>query len=128
MVSEIVLNDNQKLKELKVNEFEFGFRPDYKKIGKYASEDYAHYKNTLNPLAGSGNVDLIVTGRFVNSFFVHRTSVRNGYIFGAKDDNNLIGKYGKDILGLNQETFNKRQSDVYVQQLVYIIKKDYKIA
>jgi hypothetical protein len=44
------------------------------------------------------------------------------------DQYNLVGKYGKDILGLNQETFEKRQADIYRYTLIYIIKKDYKIA
>jgi len=123
-----VLSDNQALKEQKINEFEFGQLPNGRKIGRYASEDYSEYKYLLNPLAGEGNVDLIVTGRFVNSFFVRNASTNGAFIFGAKDDNNLLGSYGKDILGINKRWWVNRQKEVYLKKLFAEIKSKYKIA
>lgn len=128
MVTEIVLKDSQNLRELKESEFESGLRPKSSKIGKYASEGYAKHKNAMNPKAGLGNVDLIYTGAFVNSLFVKPFS--KGYIFDSNNSKsgNLIGKYGLDIMGLNQETFNKRQNDFYRFELIKNIKTKYKIA
>lgn len=128
MVTEIVVSDQKELRELKENEFEFGLRPSFKKIGRYQSQAYANYKSLLNPLAGKGNVDLIQTGAFVNSLFVKPFS--KGYIFDSENEKKgrLIGKYGLDIMGLNQETFNKRQKDLYRFELTRTIKTKYKIA
>jgi hypothetical protein len=126
IVSEIVLSDNRNLKEAKVNEWEQGLRPDGDKIGVYRSAEYAIFKDQINPRA-DGYVDLLLTRQTANTLFVQ--SLRNRkYLFGMKDYHNLIGRYGLDILGLNQETFEKRQADIYRYTLIYIIKKDYRIA
>lgn len=85
----------------------------------------------MNPLAGFGNVDLIYSGSFVSKLFLKSYSNNpRGYIFDSTDSktDNLVGKYGLDILGLNQEWFNKRQSEIYRYTLVYQIIKNYKIA
>lgn len=123
-MEEIIEKDRRWLKETKINEFTFGLRPNYKKIGLYASDEYAHKKYLQNPLAGEGNVDLIKTGAFVNSLFVFRKS-RNGYLFDSSNTNkdNLIGKYGMDIMGLNKETFEERQKNIYRITLSYEIQK-----
>jgi len=128
-VSKIVIKDNQELKKQKENEFEFGLRPNYKKIGKYANDDYAYKKNMMNPLAGFNNVDLIFTGAFVNSLFVISKSERR-FIFDSGNDkkDNLIERYGEAIMGLNQVWFNKRQSEIYRLVLQQQIKQIYKIA
>jgi hypothetical protein len=111
------------LREAKKNEFEFGLRPSFKKIGKYASEDYAAKKNTQNALAGYGNVDLIHTGAFVNSMFPVRSG--HGFIFDASNDKKelLVEKYGKDILGLNQRTFYRIQREFYADYIAKFIQQ-----
>lgn len=116
-VKEIVLSDNLALKKVKINEFEFGLRPNGKRIGEYANDNYAHKKNMQNSLAGYGNVDLIQTGAFVNSMFVFKNT--KGFLFDASNDKKgkLIEQYGLDIMGLNQKTFNKRQKYIYKIQL-----------
>lgn len=100
-----------------------GKRPDGRKIGTYIDKSYSAFKNQINPLAGYGNVDLIVTGQFVNSFFVKPFGL--GFIFDATDRKrgNLLGRYGGDIMGLNQEWFNKRQKDIYKNVLSLEISK-----
>jgi len=127
IVAEIVLSDNRNLKDEKVNEWELGIRPSGDKIGTYRDPEYAIFKDQINP-KGNGYVDLLLTRQTANSLFVHRASQPREFIFGMNDRYNLVGKYGLDILGLNQETFDKRQSDIYRYTLIYIIKKDYKIA
>jgi hypothetical protein len=129
LVSEIVLSDKERLKEQKISEFERGLRPNENRIGGYQNGEYANEKNQMNPLAGFGNVDLIYTGSFSSKLFLKSTNPRL-FIFDSTDNktDNLVGKYGLDILGLNQEWFEKRQKDIYRYTLVYQIIKNYKIA
>lgn len=121
-MNQIVLSDQKKLKEEKVNEFRHGERPDGRLIGMYRDPFYATEKYYLNPLA-KGNVDLILTGSFTNKLFVKQYG--KGYLFDSTDvkTGNLLGKYGLDIMGLNQEWFNKRQSEIYKFTLQVQIRK-----
>ena len=121
-VQSIVLSDQQKLKEQKVNEFERGLRPDGKRIGEYRNAEYAIFKDNINPLA-SGYVDLLLTRQFTGKMFVR--PFNNGFIFNSTDvkTDNLIGKYGLDIMGLNQDWFNQRQKNIYKHILQFEIGK-----
>ena len=116
-VQEIVIKDNQELRKEKIDEFKHGLRPDGRIIGLYHSKAYEAFKQTLNPLAG-GKVDLILSQSFSNSMFVK--PFNKGYIFDASDSktDKLKGKYGLDIMGLNQEYFNERQKTVYKSILI----------
>lgn len=125
LVSEIVLSDQQRLKEEKINEFELGLRPDGNIIGHYRDPEYRELKQYLNPKA-NGNVDLLYTYRTARSLFVR--PFESGFLFNWNDEHNLVGRYGLDILGLNQDWFNKRQKDIYRYTLIFNIKKIYKIA
>lgn len=123
-MARIILRDEgQILKKAKINELEFGLKPNREKIGSYRSYDYAQDKNIQNPLAGFGNVDLIRTGAFSNSLFPVRYS--GYYLFDSGDSKtaDLKRKYGKDIMGLNQNTFNVIQEKIYRHQLAAFIKK-----
>jgi len=122
-VTELVERDeNRELRKAKINEFEFGLTPSYKKIGKYRSDAYAFTKHNQNPLAGYGNVDLIRSGATVNSLFPIRSG--EGYIFDSGNSlwGDLQERYGSNIAGLNQKTFNKIQKDIYAPDLVRYIK------
>lgn len=126
ITQKIILSDQSNLKAEKVNEFEQGLRPDGEKIGTYRNADYAIDKFNINPRAG-GYVDLLLTRSFANKMFI--TPTQKGFIFNSSDSKtgNLIGKYGLDIMGLNQEWFTKRQNEVYRLTLVYQIKKQLRI-
>lgn len=122
-MTKLVLRDEgQALKKAKINEFEFGYLPSYRKIGSYKTQSYADYKNGKNPLAGYGYVDLIDTGAFSNSLFVRQSGV--GYLFDSGNSNasGLSDKYGKEIFGLNQKTFNKIQIEEYWPIITKFIK------
>lgn len=122
-VTKLVLRDEtQALKRAKINEFEFGLRPNYRKIGYYQNDDYAQYKLNKGSLAGYGYVNLIDTGAFSNSMFVVRKT--NSFIFdsGNSKAGDLIEKYGMDIMGLNQKTFNRIQRELYAKHIIIFIK------
>jgi hypothetical protein len=108
--------------DLKEAEFKKGDRPSGKPLGKYRSKTYAALKQRMNPLA-HGDVDLILTGSFINSAFITKPT-EGTYLFGFRDSktNSLIERYGTDIKGLNQETFNGFQNNVIKPVLVEKIK------
>lgn len=122
MMSEIILGD-QKLKQEKINEFTKGQNPDGSLIGNYRSAEYAIDKYQMNPLAG-GHVDLILTRSFTNQLYVEKVRPRT-YLFNSSDykTNSLIGKYGIDIMGLNQDYWNNRQEQVYLPVFRFMIKR-----
>jgi len=125
LVTEIILSDQEKLKAQKISEFEHGFRPDGSRIGRYRDDEYRDLKLHQNPLA-DGYVDLLYTYKTARSLFVRPFG--KGYLFNWNDEHNLVGRYGLDILGINQEWFDKRQKDIYRLTLIYQIKKIYNIA
>lgn len=127
LANEIVLSDNEKLKAEKINEFEQGLIINGVDKREYKDPEYAFFKNSINPRA-NGYVDLLLSRQTARSLFVHIGTEPNGYLFGMNDRHNLVGKYGIDILGLNQEWFDKRQKDIYRYTMIFQIKKQYKIA
>lgn len=121
-VHEIILSDQDKLKERKVNEFTRGQRPDGERIGEYRNAEYGIFKAQINPLA-NGYVDLLLTRSFTRKMFLRKFG--QGYLFNSSDNKtgNLIGKYGIDIMGINQEWFNERQKNIYKYILLFDISK-----
>jgi hypothetical protein len=126
MVYDEIKAEEELLKNIKEEEFKVGdiygnsFRTQYKDFF------YAEYKNAKNPRAGFGNVDLINTGSFIESFRLNKPT-QNKYKWGATDRkrNILVEMYGEGIMGMNQETFKKFQLEVvkprFVKKLQRII-------
>lgn len=80
-------------------------------IGRYRNPVYAQFKNSLNPTAGLGNVDLRLTGKFYASMKMKLSG--NDIEITAetrKDTMDLLEYYGGQIFGLNvknQQTYNE---------------------
>jgi len=75
-------------------------------VEKGGTETYAEYKHKLNPFAGEGVVDLILTGAFVESMYLLKPN--NGkYLFDARDSkkSDIVDRYG-NVFGLTQDAFN----------------------
>lgn len=128
IVSELILKDEQSVKQLKEADYKEGDIYGNGAKDTYRSLSYASYKRTLNPLAG-GNVDLIVTGQFVDAMYLLRP--RGGkYLFGNRDKKRNILKemYGEDIFGLNQQVFEKYQKEIVRPRFVRAIKQQARIS
>lgn len=123
MVEAIVMSDERRIKEEKLNEFEYGLRPNGSIIGNYRDEDYKIMKYFRNPNA-RGQVDLILTGRWSQSLKL-KPYYKSAFLFDAplEQEYNLVGRYGLDILGINQDWFEQRQRDIYRYVLIQDIKK-----
>lgn len=122
IVREIVVNDKL-LKQEKINEFSKGVRPNGNIIGKYRDPEYAIFKQSINPLAG-GNVDLILKRGFTNSLRVEKLYPK-AFLFNSTDSkrDKLIAQYGTDIMGINQEYWEKRQKEVYLPTFRFQVKR-----
>ena len=123
-MAEVVERDKgQEIKKAKINELEQGKRHDGSPIGLYRNASYARYKNLLNPRAGLGRVDLILTGAFANSLFPVRRG-KGTFSFDASNGKapDLFAKYGEDNRGLNQEAFNDIQRDIIAPEIAQFIK------
>lgn len=75
------------------------------RVKKKGKELYRNYKNKINPKAGLGNVDLILTGDFINSFKL-LPKKNDKYLFDATDDkkDELEATYG-NIFGMTDVHF-----------------------
>lgn len=134
MVYEDIKANEDILRDLKEEEYEQGdiysnettasYRPN--PMGGFSW--YAEYKHAKNPRAGKGNVDLINTGAFIDSFKLNKPK-GNKYKWGATDSkrNKIVDMYGEEIMGLNQESFDKFQIEIikprFVEKLRKIINK-----
>lgn len=87
--------------ELNTEQITHGKMPDKTRIGKYRNRSYARMKNQMNSLPGLGNVDLILTGKFVGSMELEL----DGDVLRveADDPNGLVEKYGSPF-GLDPES------------------------
>jgi len=122
IVAKIILSDKF-LADAKAAEFREGENPDGSMIGSYRSLSYELFKEQINPIAG-GAVDLMLTGAFIDSFFTKKAGASK-FIFGATDKKkaHLVEKYGEQIMGLSQTTFDVLQKEVYSKQLLAEIRK-----
>jgi len=105
---EAIEETREQLLDIQRDQLLHGEKKDGTKIGKYKSEKYAAKKLAQNPLAGSGNVDLKLTGEYHEELFVdvrEQTLVIDSAASADKIEN-IIGKYG-DPLGLNETSLNE---------------------
>ena len=128
IVAEELIKDESTLKMLKEQDFlEGDIFGDGRSYATYRSVGYSKMKQAKNPLAG-GKVDLILTGKFVDSMFLKKAK-SGSYTFGNTDTKRNILKeiYGDNIFGLNQKVFDKYLNDITAPRLYRKIKTIAKI-
>ena len=127
IASELILKDEETVKILKEQDFIEGDIYGNDTFDSYRSKNYEIFKSRLNPSAG-GNVDLIVTGAFVDAMYLLKPK-QGRYKFGNTDKKRNILKemYGDNIFGLNQKVFEKYQKDIIAPRFRTAIKKYAKI-
>ena len=128
LVAEQVLKEEANLKNLKEQDFLEGDIYGDDKRYTYQSQSYSMFKRTINPLAG-GKVDLILTGSFVNSMYLLKPK-QGRYLFGATDSkrSKLVDAYSINIMGLNQNVFDKFQKDIIFPRFLKEIQTYAKIS
>lgn len=123
MVNEELIKEEHTLVMLKEQDFLEGDIYGTGAKDTYSSSVYSIFKKKLNPRAG-GHVDLIKTGAFIDSFKLNKPK-GNSYLFGATDSkrNKLVSRYGIDIMGLNQNVFDKFQKEIIAPRFIMKIKE-----
>ena len=123
LAEEEILKEEQRIKELKEQDYLEGDIYGNSTDVQYRSRNYEIFKSTRNPLAG-GAVDLILTGAFVNAMYLLKPK-QGKYLFGNRDSKRkiLTEMYGIDIFGLNQNAFNKFQKDILANRFIRRIKE-----
>lgn len=116
----IILSQNKTaLAEANRLQWRMGERSTGEKIGKYKYLKYAKAKNTMNPLAGLGNIDLTLTKKTAKSIFVDIT--KDSMIFKIGDDEHqLESRFGDDIIGLSDKS---KKAFIEVELLPELIKR-----
>lgn len=79
-----------------------GYKGDGKRIGRYKSPQYAIKKALKNPLAGTGFVDLRLSGAWYNDIFVEIRDRTVLFENGNEKTADIFKKYG-DPLGLSKK-------------------------
>jgi len=127
LVNEEVIKEETNLKQLKRQDFEEGDIYGNGKTYTYRSQNYSNFKRNINPLAG-GKVDLILTGAFVDSMYLLKPKTGR-YLFGATDNkrSKLVEAYSINIMGLNQNVFEKFQKDIIYPRFMRKLKSYAKI-
>ena len=91
-------------------------------IGKYSNPDYAAMKHAENSLAGLGNIDLILTGKFKNEIFIQYQ--KDALLFDSKGKEkeggfDLLEHFGDDVLGIsdeNKEEISPEFQEVFIRK------------
>jgi len=123
IANEVIIKAESEIKGLKEQDFLEGDIYGDGSLRSYRAPGYELFKASLNPLAG-GAVDLILTGAFVNAMFID-TPNKNAYHFGNSDSkrDKLANQYGTGIFGLNQNVFDKFQTEILAPRYIRIIKE-----
>lgn len=82
--------------------YKFSEDSDGKKLKPYRSDEYANYKNSLNPFLGKGQPDLKLTGSFYDKAYVEVNSTTIKFDSTDTKTVQLERKYGSKIFGLNK--------------------------
>lgn len=124
MVYDEIIKEEDNLKFIKEEEYLEGDIFSTGKKTTYSWKDYSEKKFKKNSRAGFGNVDLINTGSFVDSFKLNKPK-GNKYKWGATDSkkNEIVGMFGEDIMGLNQQSFVKFQIEIIKPRFIRSLKK-----
>lgn len=70
----------------------------------YRNQNYALYKNSLNPLAGMGTPDLKLSGQFFKEWVVKVSNSEMEFDSNDSKTPNLVKKYGDTVFGLSEES------------------------
>lgn len=101
IVLEVVARNEPTIVDLNTAQLMEGKDSNGQIFGEYSSAAYAEFKRSLNP---RGVVDLKLTGKFHDSFYIE--AARFPVFVDARDPKTgkLVEKYGSEIFGLTQES------------------------
>jgi hypothetical protein len=86
-------------------------------VGVYRNAAYASFKHQKNPKPGKYIVDLNLTGDFHSSISVTVTNSHVIYTATDSKTDDLLDKYGTEVLGLSPEKWAKLKYDMVLDVL-----------
>lgn len=113
-----VVDMTKEIIELNIDQMKHGKKSDGSMIGKYKDPFYAQMKHDMNPLAGYGNKDFILTGAHSESMFIQPRQA--SWDMGSLDWKSaiLVQSAGQDIYGLSKESKAKLVNTGFEKQLL----------
>ena len=125
---EVFMESNAHVIEKNLDQLQEGKDKNERNLKQYSQQDYAEWKNQLNPKAGLGNPDLKVTGDFWQGFVLTQTG---GTKYEIKSTDSKAGKlsakYGEDIYGLADPKRDEFVSETYRPKLTAKVKEILKL-
>lgn len=124
-VEQVIQLNTPEILTLVKNRLKYGQGVNGGVVGTYRSSEYSAFKSEMNPLAGSGNVDLFLTGALQDNLIVKQES--NLFRIYSTDSkyNELAKKYGAEQFGLTQEQLIEFLYECYLISLELIINRSY---
>jgi hypothetical protein len=121
-IMQVVVDVFEKTKDAYLNlnrdQFKHGDKSTGKGIGIYANAGYALEKYSMNPEAGLGRVDLMLTHAFEKALFVD--IYPDKFLVGSLDSkaDQLDQDYGEDIYGLSPSHQQSYNFDVFLPEFL----------
>jgi len=125
LIESTLMDQSRQYVKLQRDQLRHGLNSEGKRIGTYLNEQYADMKHELNPLAGYGNVDLILEGGFSGDLFLDVRQTSFLVESGDEKSQSLQEKYDENgkVLGLEDE--RKEEFVEYVRPIfVEAVAKD----
>jgi len=91
------------LLDANINQLKHGKTSKGEQIGKYANSGYASEKYAMNSLAGLGNIDLILEGKFSKGIFYKYTNdslISDSTGKEKEGGMDLLEHFGDDVVGI----------------------------
>ncbi|MDR2775626.1 MAG: hypothetical protein LBC19_12970 [Tannerella sp.] len=100
---DVVRENGDAIVAVNQEQLQMGQKKDGSKVGWYRSEQYAQFKNSMNPLPPFRVPDLRLTGAFYAGMKLDIAG--DSFVISSSDSKapDLVEKYGEEILGISEE-------------------------
>lgn len=125
LISNVIMMNSAEVLNMVKGRLKYGESVNGGSIGTYKSEEYAVFKNKMNPLAGFGNVDLFLTGELTDNITTRRKGDRIEIISTDEKYSKIAKKYGAYEFGLTDEQMHEFLQECYHIALESLINRTY---
>lgn len=109
---EVIRENSDAIVAINQGQLSMGQKKDGRKVGWYRSEQYAQFKNSMNPLPPFRVPDLRLTGAFYGGMKLDISGDKFNITSTDSKTPELVEKYGEDIFGLSEESAQMAKEEV----------------